>query len=180
MLKISKVIVVEGKDDVAAVKRALDCDVITTCGMGFGRKKLMEIKNAQEKCGVIVLTDPDAPGNIIRHKIADFVPEVLHAYIRQEGKPGVEYATAEMIEEAVKKALENEEYVPIDKPEPLTMTDMVELGLAGSDSSGILRDELGKRIGIGQINGKQFLKRLNSFGLSREILEEEIDRIING
>lgn len=59
---IKEVIVVEGKDDLAAVKRACQAEVIITNGLGITAEKIAEIKAAQERCGVIILTDPDYPG----------------------------------------------------------------------------------------------------------------------
>ena len=67
---IKETIVVEGKNDAAAVKRAVDADVIITSGFGISSETLRLIKLAQYKNGVIVLTDPDFIGEKIR-KIID-------------------------------------------------------------------------------------------------------------
>ena len=63
---IKEVIVVEGKDDVAAVKKAVDAEMIAVGGFGINAKGISRIKEAQKRKGVIVLTDPDFAGEKIR------------------------------------------------------------------------------------------------------------------
>ncbi len=58
---IKEIIVVEGRDDVTAVKRAIDAELITTGGFGFP-KGVMERIKANERRGVIIFTDPDFAG----------------------------------------------------------------------------------------------------------------------
>ena len=81
---IKEVIVVEGKDDVAAVKKAVDAEMIAVGGFGINAKIISRIKEAQKRKGVIVLTDPDFAGEKIRKIIAKRVPGIKHAYIAQE------------------------------------------------------------------------------------------------
>jgi ribonuclease M5 len=59
---IKEVIVVEGRDDITAVKRAVDAEVIAVGGFGINRKVIQRIQEAQKRKGVIVLTDPDFAG----------------------------------------------------------------------------------------------------------------------
>ena len=59
ILLIKEVIVVEGKDDIAAVKKAVNAEMIATGGFGINAKVIARIKEAQKRKGVIVLTDPD-------------------------------------------------------------------------------------------------------------------------
>ena len=59
---IKEVIVVEGKNDAAAVKKAVDADIIITGGFGITQDTLKLIRIASERRGVIVLTDPDFMG----------------------------------------------------------------------------------------------------------------------
>lgn len=61
---IREMIVVEGKDDTTAVKRAVNADTIETGGSAIGEDVLVRIELAQARRGVIVLTDPDAPGSV--------------------------------------------------------------------------------------------------------------------
>mgnify|MGYP001759388682 FL=1 len=60
MLKhIDDVIVVEGKDDVAAIKRACDCQIITTHGFGYGYKLINQLKEVSKRKRIIIFTDSD-------------------------------------------------------------------------------------------------------------------------
>ena len=72
--KIKEVIVVEGKDDVSALRKAVDADILITTGLGLTQSKIEEIRVLAERRGVIVFTDPDFPGGKIRHILKDKVP----------------------------------------------------------------------------------------------------------
>ena len=100
MVLIKEVIVVEGRDDVDAVKKALDAEIIAVGGFGINAKVIDRIKEAQKRKGVIVLTDPDFAGEKIRRIISKRVKGIKHAYISREdgtkdGDIGVENATQE-------------------------------------------------------------------------------------
>ena len=75
---IKEIIVVEGKDDVSAVRRAVDATILITNGMGLEDARLKEIAAMAKKQGVIVLTDPDVPGTLIRNRITELVPDANH------------------------------------------------------------------------------------------------------
>ncbi len=167
---IQEVIVVEGKDDVAAVKRACRAQTIITSGLGISREIVEEIREAQKRCGVIVLTDPDGPGAKIRQIINQRVAGCKQAYIyhdrRQKNKPiGVEYAEPAEILAALTAAKAT---LAADRPQTFSLADMVELGLAGGAAAQEKRDWLSRRLRLGQTNGKQFLRRLNDYGISRQ------------
>lgn len=83
-MKINEFIVVEGRDDTERVKTAVECDTIETNGSAINQETLDVIRHVQESRGVIVLTDPDFPGDKIRHTIRDNVPGVKHAYLDKE------------------------------------------------------------------------------------------------
>ena len=72
--KIREVIVVEGKDDVSALRKAVDADILITTGLGLTDAKIEEIRVLAQRRGVIVFTDPDFPGGKIRHILKDKVP----------------------------------------------------------------------------------------------------------
>ena len=65
-MDIKEIIVVEGKDDTIAIKRAVNADTIETNGSAISEETLKRIAHAQKKRGVIVFTDPDYPGRRIR------------------------------------------------------------------------------------------------------------------
>lgn len=106
-MKINEFIVVEGRDDTERVKSAVECDTIETNGSAINKETLAVIQNAQETRGVIVLTDPDFPGDKIRHTITEHVSGVKHAYLDREkaknkrGKIGVEHAHPKDIRDAL-------------------------------------------------------------------------------
>ena len=104
-MKINEFIVVEGRDDTERVKTAVECDTIETNGSAINQDTLNVIRHAQETRGVIVLTDPDFPGDKIRHTIRDYVPGVKHAYLDREKlkqkEVGIEHANVKDIREAL-------------------------------------------------------------------------------
>ncbi|MDP4157503.1 MAG: toprim domain-containing protein, partial [Bacillota bacterium] len=61
-MKLKEIIVVEGKDDTTAIKRAVDADTIETNGSAINKDTIEKIKLAQKTRGVIIFTDPDFPG----------------------------------------------------------------------------------------------------------------------
>lgn len=174
MLKIKELIVVEGVDDVDAVKKAVQAEVLPVHGFAVRSKKTLDkILFASERVGVIILTDPDHAGQTIRDTIEKAVPNVKHAYIsRKEGTKkdniGVENASSE----AIISALEKARFKLVDEPETFTLEDMDKYGLSGTAGSKERRQELGQALRIGYGNTKQFLARLNHFGISRKELED--------
>lgn len=178
MKRIEEIIVVEGKDDISAVKRAVNAEMIEVNGFAVRRKSTLEkIKEAHKRVGVIVLTDPDFAGEQIRKTIENYVPGVKHAYItREEGRKadniGVENATPE----AILQALEGAKCKVMEGRDEFTMEDMINYDLVGKPSSKENRQRLGKALNIGYANGKQFLSKLNNFKISREEFEEKIKK----
>lgn len=171
--KIKEIIVVEGKDDISAVKKAVDASLIEVNGFAVRKKETLEkIKFAQESQGVIVLCDPDFAGEKIRETISNYVSGIKHAYIsRKEGTKkdniGVENAGVE----AIIKALEGAKCQLSSSSHKFTMNDLIEKGLVGSPNSSEKRDLVGTNLRIGYSNGKQFLNKLNYFGISKEKFE---------
>lgn len=174
---IREIIVVEGKDDVSAVKAAVDCDCITTHGLGFGDGLLEQLKEFQEKRGIILLLDPDYAGNKIRQKILRAVPGAKQAFLPREvalrGRDiGVENASPEQIRLAIKRARP----LVIDRRTEFDLSDMYRYGLVGKGSKS-MRLEVGREFGIGYCNAKQMLDRLNASTVSRQELESFLRRI---
>ena len=165
---------VEGKDDVSAVKHAVDCQIIVTSGFGYPEDLFDRIREAQKRCGVIILTDPDYAGERIRNEIAKEVPGCKHAFIPRElatrkGNIGVENASAEAIREALKTC--RTERNGVDR---YTQSDMVHYGLCGGKGSKDLRIRIGRILGLGYGNTLQFMRRLNHFDISQEELQAAI------
>jgi ribonuclease M5 len=175
---LKETIVVEGKNDAAAVRRAVEADIIITSGFGINKEILERISTAQAKCGVIILTDPDFMGEKIRKIISDRIKGVKHAFIPKEealenGDIGVENAAPE----SILRALTMAKYELDQVQETFTRADMIYYGLTGSDNAASLRNRLGSALGIGYGNSKQFLGRLNKYGIGRDELETAMKKI---
>jgi ribonuclease M5 len=166
---IKEVIVVEGRDDAIAVKQAVDAEIIITHGFGINEEILKRIALAQERRGVIIFTDPDHAGERIRRFLAERIKGCKHAFLPREeaiknGDIGIENASPESIRSALKKVRTkvSEKRIEFGK------ADLLEYGLIGTDQASERRDKLGKILGIGYGNAKQFLNRLNNYGITRE------------
>lgn len=173
---IKEVIVVEGKDDIAAVKKAVDAEVIAVNGYGINQDSMNKIREAAKRTGVIILTDPDHAGERIRRMIAKRIPDAKHAYIMREegtknGNVGVENAN----EESIIRALENAKAVVEEKILLFSTRDMVYFRLSGAKDSKLRRQIMGKALGIGYGNSSSFLSRLNSFKITKEEFEKAIE-----
>jgi len=175
---IKEVIIVEGRDDITAVKRAVDAEVIAVGGFGINKKVIDRIKEAQKRQGVIVFTDPDFAGEKIRKIISKRVEGIKHAYISQkdgtkDGDIGVENAEPETII----RALEAAKCELKEKRDDFNINDMIFFGLTGNTKSKEKRDMLGKELGIGYCNSSQFLTRLNNYGINREEFVNAMNKI---
>lgn len=178
--KIKEVIVVEGKKDTEKIQLAVDASTIETQGMALEEEVLQLIEHAQEKHGVIVFTDPDYPGEMIRKKITQRVPNAKHAFIRtDEGVPvhkgtlGIEHASIATIRKALAGLYEVSE-----ASEPTVSTEFLqEVGLRAGKNSKQLRIRLGEELRIGYTNSKQLQKRLTLFNISEEQVVETLKKI---
>jgi ribonuclease M5 len=178
---IKEVIIVEGRDDIDAVQKAVNADIIATHGYGISRATLKQIENAYRTRGIIILTDPDHAGTKIRQRLTEMFPAALQAYIsksdaldKSETDIGVENARPETIA----KAIEAAGRTLTEQHTEFTQKDMMYYGLAAGEGSKELRDALGRRLGIGYANSKGFLKRLNNYGINRDELEKALKEIL--
>lgn len=184
-MKIKEIIVVEGKDDTIAIHRAVAADTIETNGSAISKKTLERIKKAQEIRGVIVLTDPDFPGNKIRQTIDRYVPGCKHAFIergaaqskRAGASLGVEHASDDVIREALANVYttDNEAFTS-----EITQEELIVLGYLGGPGSKEKRAILGDVLKIGYTNGKQLMNRLRMFHITREQFEAALAEIEKG
>ncbi|MCH5585843.1 ribonuclease M5 [Shimazuella sp. AN120528] len=175
MRKVKEIIVVEGKNDTLAVKRAVEADTIETRGSAIPSYVLDELRRAQAVRGLIVFTDPDYAGERIRRIISQEIPEVKHAFIEKElaydrQKIGVEHANPSDIV----KALENVRTLEEEIPSWLSWKEYLVIGLAGHPHSKQLREKLAKELSIGYANAKQFFVRLQTLRISREECERAL------
>lgn len=170
--KINEVIVVEGRDDEAAVLRAVDAPVICTHGYGISSQTIENIRNAYQRRGIILFTDPDHAGKSIRNKLTALFPEAKQAYLTQgeaerNGDIGIENASPDAILRALHAAGRSKRAEEADLPDA---DDLFALGLCGLPDSAARRECVGRILGIGTGNAAAFGKKLIRMGISRKEL----------
>lgn len=172
-LKVKEAIVVEGRDDTARIKEAVEGFTIETHGFGITKEKWKEIEEAYDAQGIIIFTDPDFSGEEIRRKLTAKFPNSKQAFLTRDeaivdGDIGIENARPQAIIRALQKA-----HCTVKNEEPIfTMEDLTYYGLVGEKDSKSLREKVGRKLGIGYANGKTLVNKLNSFGITKEELEE--------
>lgn len=170
---VRECIVVEGRDDEAAVHRAVEALTIATHGFGIKQETLDLISVAYEKQGIIILTDPDYAGEQIRRRLSVLFPEAKQAFLTKDeaikaGDIGVENANADSIQAALIAAKAITEISISD----FSMEDLWEHSLVGCPSAAENRELLGRELKIGSGNAGAFLKKLNRFGITRKEFQE--------
>ena len=166
---IKEVIVVEGKQDIAAVKRAVDAECIATEGFNLLPRTIKRIDEANKKRGIILLTDPDSAGERIRKYLAERFPEAKHAFVPREQADanndiGIEQASPAAIRDALGK-VRLHEWQPSNE---FSWQDIMNARLSGVPDATLRRSVMGERLGIGYANAKGFLYRLNHYGVTRD------------
>ena len=175
---LKEILIVEGKADVAAVKRAVEAECITTGGFHLTRRTLENISAAYKKRGIIILTDPDSAGENIRKFLSKKFPAAKHAYIpRDEATANDDVGVEQAAPESVRKALSKVRTLEINPREEFTAAEMIQFNLAGGANSSKLRDKIGAALGIGFGNVKTFVRRLNSYGVTREEFLEALKNV---
>ncbi len=160
---------VEGKSDIAVVTRAVEADCIATEGYTLRPEVLRDIEHAYQKRGIIILTDPDGPGERIRARLAKRFPKALHAFVpKDEAKTESDVGIEDASPEAVRKALGKVHVLYEKSTDLFSASDLFRAGLSGDSLSAQKRDRVGALLGIGYGNSRQFVKRLNHFGITRE------------
>jgi len=192
MRKIREAIVVEGKYDKNTLSQIVDAVIVETSGFGVFKngEQLTLLRRLAEKQGLIIFTDPDGAGFVIRNYLKGAIPKELvkHAYIPdvagkerrkrtpgKEGKLGVEGMTPEIILAALDRAGATflagaEESLPQSRT-PITKADLFALGLSGRPDSAAKRAALLNRLELPEhLSANALLTVLNAL-YSREELE---------
>lgn len=181
MSAFDQIIVVEGRDDTKRLYEAFGpVDTIETRGSAIDAATLALIAKAQATRGVIVLTDPDFPGEKIRKTIDRNVPGVMHAFLKRseavpdhQGSLGVEHASPA----ALKEALANLVTSNVAAAPTIDQAVLVSAGLIGGANAKPRRERLGELLHIGYTNGKQLNKRLASFHITEAALAAAIKQL---
>lgn len=176
--RINEIIVVEGKDDIAAVKRAVDAEVISTHGFGFGKRLLKQLQEISKRKEIIIFTDADYMGKKIRRDLSKALPQAKHAYLSREqslkqDNVGVENASPEDILQALIHA----RMTLCEKKEEFTLEDLRKAGLINGKDSSFKRCAVCDILRIGHGNGKQMLHKLNGYGITRKEFEEAVKKV---
>ena len=176
---VSETIVVEGRDDTNAVKRAVDAVTIETHGFGISGETWRKLEAAYHRTGLIIFTDPDHAGEEIRKRIKEKFPEAKEAFLiagkaSKKGDIGIENAKPEDIREALIKAKAT---VKERSEKVFTEKDLSLGGLSGEKDSRERREKLGDLLGIGYSNAKGLLAKLNSLGITREEFLEALSKL---
>ncbi|MBP3815422.1 MAG: ribonuclease M5 [Firmicutes bacterium] len=177
-MDIEEVIVVEGRDDTNAIKRAVGAITIETHGFGISKETWDKLDQAYETKGLIIFTDPDHAGQEIRKRLKEKYPEAKEAFLSQgkakkKGDVGIENASPEDILEALKKARAREGAMPRE----FSLEDLEKWDLVGREDSKDRREKLGDKLGIGYSNGKTLIKKLNGLGIQREEFEKAMEEV---
>lgn len=172
---IREIIVVEGKDDTTAIRRAVEAETIETGGSAINEAVYRRIERAQAARGVIIFTDPDHAGERLRKLISARIPGCKHAFITQEeGRRkddiGVENASPETIRNALARV--KSEYREV--PSEIGLDDLMAAGLLVHPRAAERRLFVGNALGIGYANGKQFFNRCKMFQITRHEFTEAV------
>lgn len=190
MMRVKEAVVVEGRCDRAKLSALIDGTIVETGGFAIfnDRDKMELIRRLAAARGVIILTDSDGAGFLIRSKLCSCLPpeQVKHAYIpdiygkerrkakpSKEGKLGVEGMTLETLRDCLIRAGATIEDIPGETRLPeLTKADLFELGLSGGDGSAERRRALQRRLKLPErLSANGFLQALNALYTRRELFD---------
>lgn len=181
MIKIDKVIIVEGRYDKIKLSSMIDGIIIETDGFGIFKDKDKQklIRKLAETKGIAILTDSDSAGFVIRNFITSIVPKeyITNVYIpdiygkekrkdspSKEGKLGVEGVSAEILKEAFKKAGIGVSQSETNERKKITLNDFFDDGLTGDTQSKRKRTDLLKKLDLPErMSTKAMLDILNTF-----------------
>jgi ribonuclease M5 len=181
MVKIREAIVVEGKYDKNVLHQIVDAPIFVTNGFGIFKDPdtMALLRRTAEKRGLIVLTDSDGAGFVIRNRIKSSIPGkyLKHAYIPdipgkekrksapgKEGKLGVEGMRPEIILDSLRRAGATLEEESTQGVAEITKQDLMMLGLSGGTDSSRLRVRLQKKLGFPEhLSANGLLQALNIF-----------------
>ena len=196
-LKLRQAIVVEGKYDQNTLRQIVDTAIFTTNGFADMKDPalLRLLQQAAQTTGLVILTDSDGAGFLIRNTLKSALPEtgVLHAYIPdlpgkekrkaapgKEGLLGVEGMTPEILLKSLRNA--GAEFADGSTPpparEPITKQDLFALGLSGGPESAKKRAALLKALSLpAHMSANALLQALNVL-FSREEFFTQARRLL--
>ena len=195
MLCIREAIVVEGRYDKNTLSQVVDTLILETGGFQLFQdpERMALLDRAARRRGLVVLTDSDGAGFVIRNRIKGAIPAqfLKHAYIPdiygkerrkrrpgKEGKLGVEGMPPQVLEQVLRRAgatfLEEEAQAALSGP-PLTKGDLFAAGLSGGPGSAEKRQALLRRLELPEHMSANALLAVLNGCYSREEVEGLID-----
>ena len=197
MLRIKEAIVVEGRYDKNTLSQLVDTIIVETAGFGVfqNSEKLALFRRLAAERGLIILTDPDGAGFVIRNFLKGSIPpeQVKHAYVPDllgkerrkrtpgtEGKLGVEGMRPQVLEQALRRAgatFLDEDEPPLRPGRPITKADLVTLGLSGGVNSAARRETLLRKLELpAHLSPNAMLEVLNVLFSYEELISVVGDR----
>jgi len=189
MIRIKEVIVVEGRYDKNTLSQIVDTTIIETSGFGIfsDKEKLELLRKLASKRGIIILTDSDGAGFVIRNYLKSAIPpnNIKNAYIpdvsgkerrkhspSKEGKLGVEGMAPEVLIQALKRAGATfEDGSEYERKGRITKSDLYELGLSGKEGAAERRRRLMEKLGLPEkLSTDSLLDILNALYDREELL----------
>lgn len=179
MVKIREAIVVEGRYDKNTLRQILDAPILETSGFGIfkDKKQMALLRRVAQTRGLIVFTDSDGAGFVIRNHIKSAIPGkyLKHAYIPdimgkerrkaapgKEGKLGVEGMDREVILEALRRAGATIEGEAAAQSRGITKQDLMDLGLSGGADASAKRLKLLQQLNLPEhMSANAMLQALN-------------------
>lgn len=179
MVKVKEAILVEGRYDKNTLSQIVDAPILETDGFGIfkDKQKLALLRRVAQSRGLIVFTDSDGAGFVIRNHIKSTIPAkyLKHAYIPdipgkerrkaapgKEGKLGVEGMRPEIILQALRRAGATIEGECSRVSREITKQDLMELGLSGGANASFLRSRLLKKLDLPEhMSSNAMLQALN-------------------
>ena len=179
MLKIREAILVEGRYDKNTLSQIVDAPIFETGGFGIfqDKKQMALLRRVAENRGLIVFTDPDGAGFVIRNHVKSAIPGqyLKHAYVPdilgkerrkrtpgKEGKLGVEGMDPELILQALRRCGATVEGEDVPAQHAITKQDMMVLGLSGGADSAAKRLILMKNLELPEhMSANALLQALN-------------------
>lgn len=191
-LRIREVIVVEGRYDRNTLSQLVDALIFETNGFAVfnDREKLEALRMLAEERGLILLTDSDSAGFVIRNRLKSLIPpeKIKQAFVpavpgrekrknrpSKEGLLGVEGMRPEELIRALKNAGASEDSCA--EEERITDADFYRLGLNGRPGSAQLRRRLAQELHLPPLISRTDLQKTAGFLLSREELEALVSRL---
>lgn len=180
MIRLNQAVIVEGKYDKITLENILDATIITTNGFNVFKndEKRKLIRLLAQKCGIVVITDSDSGGAIIRSHLKQICPEgsITNVYVPQilgkekrkltpskEGFLGVEGLDKQTLIDALARSGITGEECPIKKGKTITKSTMYDLGLSGSNNSAQMRKSLARYLDLPiDLSANAFLDCVNA------------------